>query len=109
MIDLVGVLGWIVAALLIGLWWGERGRRRASERYLISGSPDTSAPKAVSMAPAAEAEDRFLRASQEAEEATVKRVADGIMEEAKAQGIHIDAKKAKADARSMVAGEDVLG
>lgn len=34
------IVGWIVAALLLGLWWGERQRRRLAERVWTTGSPD---------------------------------------------------------------------
>lgn len=41
---IISTLGWIVAALAIGLWWGERGRRidaqhRETGRPRIPGKP----------------------------------------------------------------------
>lgn len=38
------LLGWVVAALMVGLWWGERGRRRAAESWRFYGAPDVAAP-----------------------------------------------------------------
>ncbi len=77
MMEMLGVLGWILGALAFGLYWGERGRRQAAEQYLVSGSPDTTKPRATSMAPAAEAEDRMLAESKEAEEQATERAAQG--------------------------------
>ena len=48
--EILAFAGWIAAALMAGLWWGERGRRQSAERWAVSGTPDEL--KAVSMAPA---------------------------------------------------------
>lgn len=37
---MIAALGYIVAALVAGLWWGERGRRLAAERWKVQGTPE---------------------------------------------------------------------
>ncbi|KKK71710.1 hypothetical protein LCGC14_2911220, partial [marine sediment metagenome] len=34
MVEPILLLGWIAAALMAGLWWGERGRRKAAENWV---------------------------------------------------------------------------
>jgi hypothetical protein len=103
----IALLG-AVAAGALGLWWGERGRRRAAERWAVRGSPDDEAPAATSRVPVREAEDRFL----EATEATRKEIVERGMEEAraelKAQGIPVDETRLRKEIERMVDGEDVL-
>lgn len=106
---LLAVLGWIVAALMVGLYLGERGRRRAAERWAVTGLPDTgSPPPAVSRVPSEEAEDRFRREAQAFTEEAVERGVAQLLEDAKAAGMTVDQKKLRADVERMLAGEDVL-
>lgn len=37
MLAILAALGWAVAALLVGLWWGERGRRVSAEHLAATG------------------------------------------------------------------------
>lgn len=76
----VGLVTWSVlskafGALMFGLWWGERGRRRAAENWKVAGDPEGKA-EAVVTAPSKEAEDRFLEAGLAATEAIVDRMLD---------------------------------
>lgn len=48
-------LGWVVAALAVGLWWGERGRRRAAERYAATGQVGPGGGRRVAVPPSTEA------------------------------------------------------
>lgn len=106
---LLELLGWVGAALCLGLYLGERGRRLSAERYLVTGSPDTRAPKAVSRLPSQEMEDRFRAETDEAYQAAVERGVNALMEEARAKGMVVDAKQIRRDVETMLAGEDVLG
>jgi hypothetical protein len=104
--QILAFVGWIVAALMGGLWWGERGRCRAAERWAIIGTPD-GAPKAVSMVPALEAEDRLHASNQEYSEETVKRGVEELMEAAKEQGFPMSEETARREVTALLVGEDV--
>jgi len=105
--ELFAALGWIAAALMAGLWFGERGRRKAAENWVISGAPD--APKAVSMAPSKEAEDRFAESVLEYSKETEDRGVAELMEEARTKGIAVNEADIRRDVRSMLSGESVMG
>ena len=105
--ELFAALGWIAAALMAGLWWGERGRCRAAERWAISGTPDE--PKAVSMAPSKEAEDRFQESVLEYSKETEDRGVAELMAEAKDKGIAISEADIRRDVKNMLAGESAMG
>jgi len=102
-------VGWILAALMVGLWLGERGRRRAAERLLTFGNPeDGSLKKPVSRAPSGEAEDRFLASATEVSKETVERAVVYLKSEAKRQGIEgMSDAQFERDARSLLAGQNV--
>ncbi|KKK95116.1 hypothetical protein LCGC14_2676010 [marine sediment metagenome] len=104
--QLIAFVGWIVAALMGGLWWGERGRCRAAERWAITGTPDGK-PKAVSMVPALEAEDRVHASNQEYSEETIERGVEEVMEAAKRQGMPMDEATARREVTALLVGEDV--
>ena len=106
MVEPILLLGWIVAALMAGLWWGERGRRVAAERWLVSGAPD-AAPKAVSMAPSKEAEDRYAESVQEYSKETVDRGVKEMMAQAKLAGVTVSEADIRRDVESMLSGENV--
>jgi hypothetical protein len=96
------------AGLLLGLYLGERGRRRAAERWAVTGSPDDAAPAATSRVPTREAEDRFLEATDAAKKEAVDRGVVQLMEEARVAGITVDEKQIRRDVEAMMSGEDVL-
>jgi hypothetical protein len=99
------MLGWVIAALAVGLWYGEMQRRRAAERTITYGSPAGSLRKPTSMAPSAEAEDRFLAAVSEE---TVVRTAEALKRQAEARGIEgMSDADFERDARDLLAGHDV--
>lgn len=104
--ELLAFVGWIVAALMGGLWWGERGRCRAAERWAIIGTPD-GAPKAVSMAPAMAAEDRLHASNQEYSEETIERGVKEVMAAAKRQGLPMNEETARREVTQLLVGEDV--
>lgn len=106
MVETLSVLGWIVAALMGGLWWGERGRCRAAERWAITGTPDGK-PKAVSMVPALEAEDRVHASNQEYSEETIERGVKEVMDAAKQQGLPMNEETARREVTALLVGEDV--
>ncbi len=106
---ILAALGWIVGALALGLWWGERGRRQSAERLLVTGLPDTgSPPPAVSRVPSGEAEDRFHREAQAYTEEAVDRGVEALLADAKAAGITVDPKEIRRDVEQMLSGSDVL-
>jgi hypothetical protein len=105
--QLLAFVGWIAAALMAGLWWGERGRCRAAERWAMTGTPD--APKAVSMAPSKEAEDHYAESVLEYSKETEDRGVAEMMAEAKAQDIVLNEADCRRDVRSMLSGESVMG
>ncbi|KKL62005.1 hypothetical protein LCGC14_2189540 [marine sediment metagenome] len=105
--DLLFAIGWIAAALMAGLWWGERGRRVAAERWAITGSPN--APHATSMAPSKEAEDRFAESVLEYSEESVDRGVKQMMADAEAAGVSLNEADARRDVKIMLSGEDALG
>ena len=106
---LVSMVGWILAALVLGLWLGERGRRRAAERYAVTGSPDDATPAAVSRAPAQEAEDRFRAAGLAVSQETVDRFFEDAVAQLKAEKIPFDPDQLRREIESqLMHGEDVL-
>ncbi len=105
--DFLAALGWIAAALAIGLWWGERGRRKAAENWAVTGAPD--APKAVSMAPSKEAEDRYAESVLEYSKESVDRGVKQMMADAEAAGVSLNEADARRDVKIMLSGEDALG
>ena len=104
--EILYAIGWIAAALAFGLWWGERGRRVAAERWLVSGAPDAM-PKAVSMAPSKEAEDRYAESVQEYSKETVDRGVKEMMAQAKLAGVTVREPDIRRDVESMLSGENV--
>lgn len=101
------MLGYVLAALMVGLWWGERGRRRTVERWLESGTLDEHAPKAVSRVPAQEMEDRLKATSDEAYHEAVDRGVEQMLADAHAQGYDVDADQIRKDVETMLSGQDV--
>lgn len=104
-----GMLGWILAALVFGLWLGERGRRRVVERLLQFGTPDEPGGKVVSRRPAREAEDRIAEVRQEFSEEQVEKVTADLKRQAKEQGLEgISDEQFEEDARMLLSGRDVM-
>lgn len=99
----------VVAAFSLGLYVGERGRRRSVESLLVTGLPDTgSPPPAISRVPSQEAEDRFQRDAQAYTEEAVERGVEQLLDEAKAAGLTVDPKEIRRDVEKMLSGMDVL-
>jgi hypothetical protein len=98
-------LGFTVAALAVGLWLGERGRRRMLERWVASGSP-TPPPRAV-VRDQVEAEDRLLDYEREVSKATVKRMEAAYTAELRARQIPFDPKQLREEIKLMAAGINV--
>lgn len=92
-----------VAAFTLGLWWGERGRRIAAERWVATGSPD--APVAEMVPAPKEAEDRLIEAGQAFEKETIERGVTALLEDAKARGVRLTEDQARKDVRAMLAGD----
>ncbi len=103
--EILAIVGLVAAALMAGLWWGERGRRKAAENWVVTGTPE--APKAVSMAPSKEAEDRFAESVQEYSKESVDRGVAEIMEAAREKGVSISEEDARREVETMFYGEDV--
>lgn len=99
------VFGYIAAALMAGLWWGERGRRIAAERMLETGVPTTRA--AISVDRAKDAEDRVTEENRQYSEDTIERVFKDLKAQAKAEGYEISDDQLRADAERMLAGDNV--
>lgn len=109
----VFLVAWALMAaavgLALGLWWGERGRRAAAERTATYGTPEAPRRRrAVSRAPAQEAEDRFFAETAEYKEAAIDQLAEDIMATARAQGISKDKTSARDEAERMLHGVDVF-
>lgn len=106
---LVGYLGWILAALMLGLWWGEKGRRHAAERLITFGTPDEGAlAKPVSRRPAREAEDRFAEEMAQVSPEVLEKAVTYLKTEAARQGIEgITEEQFQRDALQMLRGESV--
>lgn len=104
---IVQVLGYVLAALMLGLWWGERGRRQAAERYAVTGSPEEGARTAVTRVPP-DPEQRFSASVQEYTNEAVERGVEHLMEQAREQGLHIDRQALRKDVETMLSGQDVL-
>jgi len=106
----LGVLGWVLAAAMLGLWLGERGRRAAAERMLTWGSPEGNGRRrAVARAPAQEAEDRFLAKADALTKDTVARGIEEVRAHFREIGQPFDEKQWRRDIEAMVAGNDVPG
>lgn len=104
----VTAFGYVAAALMLGLLLGERGRRRAVERLVLTGTTEViEEPKPVSMAPAKEAEDRFREAAHEVSEATITRAVQDLRALAKFKGEAISDEQLEHDVRMMFAQQDV--
>ncbi len=100
----VAAAGYVLAALMVGLWWGERGRRLAAERLLVHGSPIESAGTPTSGRVPRDAEDRLEKFSED----TVERAVSFLRAEAERQGIEgVTDEQLRADALEMLAGRDV--
>ncbi len=105
--EILAIVGLVAAALMAGLWFGERGRRVAAERWAVTGSPN--APRAVSMAPSKEAEDRFAESNLEYSKETIDRGVKQLTADAKAAGIDVSEADIRRDVGSMLSGEDAMG
>jgi hypothetical protein len=105
---IVAFVGWILAALMVGLWLGERGRRAAAERLVVYGSPDAGAgTQPVSRAPSKEAEDRLRDVEFEFSEETVSRAMADLKVAADAQGLTVSEDQLRNEALRLLGGQSV--
>jgi hypothetical protein len=101
------LLAKLAAGVFFGLWWGERGRRLAAERYATTGNP--LGPQAQRLADAPDAEGRALiagRAAAEARfsEATIQKGIVQLQAEAAAAGRPLSPTDARQQALAMLYG-----
>ena len=101
-------LGYVLAALMVGLWLGERGRRQATERFLVYGTPEDRRAPVVSRRPAKEAEDRIAEAGKEFSEEVIEAAVKDLKQQAKAQKLEgITDEQFRQDAIMLLSGQDV--
>ena len=105
---LLAVFSLVAGAFAMGLYFGERGRRKAAERWIVRGSPGEASP-AMSYAPSEEAEDRFEAAGTAYTKEMVQRGVEQLKAEAEAEGLEIDEKQLRRDVETMLSGQDVMG
>lgn len=98
MITLYDLICTLFAALFLGLWYGERGRRLAAERWKVYGTPEGPVPATVS-APTDAAEGAAPTASQEA----ISRGAKELEAMMSAEGFTYSPAEYQAMAKSMLA------
>jgi negative regulator of sigma E activity len=98
----------VVAALMVGLWLGERGRRKAAEAYLVHGSPTEGPAEPVSRVPV-QAEDRYAQSRLvPVSKETVERFLADAEAQLRAEGIPYDPKQLRHDIEHhLMFGEDV--
>lgn len=100
--------GWSAAALMLGLWLGERARRRATERLVQFGIFD--GPQAARLPDRPDAEQRAMTVGRHAEanrrfsEETIRRGSEALLAEARAEGRSLSAKDARDQAIAMLYG-----
>lgn len=95
MVDVLAALGWIVAALFVGLWHGERGKRRVTENWSVRGHPEPT-PRAEVRTPTFEA-DTAEKTEPSPEHVGLERLAERIQGEG-----GVSPKKAKEHARELM-------
>ena len=92
---------------MVGLWLGERGRRQAAERVLVTGSPTEIAAKRLpdqdDAAARAMTAGRVMASAQLSED-TIKRGVAHLQREAEAVGQSLSAEEARKQVLAMVAG-----
>lgn len=88
------------AALFFGLWHAERSRRIAAERMLVTGTPDKPQPRRLGVAKPSEelVEDVGKQFSDD----TLKRGAELLVADARAEGIELNPEEAMEQARFML-------
>jgi hypothetical protein len=101
-VAILGAAGWILGALCIGLWLGERGRRIAAERLATTGNP--LGHTAARLPDEVDGEGRVAsmgKAAAEARlsEATIRKGVEQLQREADAAGL---APLSDKDARQQV-------
>lgn len=100
---MTAALGWIVAALLAGLWWGERGRRRAAERLATSGRLDGAAvAERLTRAPTVAEQLTRLPPREDPSVGTVRRMAGYLRDRLRAAGLGGLTEQADQEARTLV-------
>lgn len=102
------VPGWIVAAGMTGVWYGERARRQAAERLaqygLIDGPQATRLPDRPDAEHAAMTIGRHAEANRRFSDDTIRRGARSLMDEAEAEGRQLSEKEAREQAIAMLYG-----
>jgi hypothetical protein len=98
------------AGIFFGLWWGEKGRRRAAERLASTGDP--SAPRAARLPDEVDGEGvarTMGRAAAEAafSAATITKGIEQLQREAASAGRPLSAEDARQQVIAMLAGNEV--
>lgn len=88
------------AGLALGLYFGERGRRRQIENLLVTGTPTN--PKAQRLTPLADSEEIARQHARPFTEATLQRGAELLLREAKEAGIAKTPEEARIEAEHML-------
>ncbi|KKM68222.1 hypothetical protein LCGC14_1463000 [marine sediment metagenome] len=104
--EILAFVGLVAAALMGGLWWGERGRRVSAERWITTGAPDKV--EATTMVPSRDAEDRFEQASGEATDEMIERGMKELKADADLAGVEVNDEQLRKEVVQMLAGDDVL-
>lgn len=109
----VAVAGLVLAALMVGLWWGERGRRIAAERLAVYGTPQaplkaTSTVPTKTHRPTQETQDRLEAASTEFSEQAVKSGMEDLRADYLTRGLSVDEERLRREAIQMLSGQDVM-
>lgn len=90
----------VLAALMVGLWQGERGRRIAAENRLAFGVPDWVNARRVTSEPTGE--EIATRAGKPFTEESVKRGVEQYLKECKDAGIEMTPQEAKLHVEEML-------
>ncbi len=104
---IVGLVGWIVGAMFVGLWLGERGRRMAAERRETHGTPLEPTARRLPDEPDSETFARTVgrtEANARFSEETIRRGMAQLKAEAEATGLPLSDADARTQALAMLHG-----
>jgi len=89
-----------LAAAALGLWWGERGRRIAAERWAVQGTPDHPVAKSYHTVPEPE-----TRIAEAVSEETMERGTKALLDLARGEGVSMTEEQARDHVAFMLEGE----
>ena len=98
---MIAALGYVLAALVAGLWWGERGRRLTAERWKVQGTPEKPMARVVARHTEPEA-----RLEAQFSEETIQRGCDNLRELYTRAGISISEADIKGQVEAMLYQDD---